>query len=171
VDILYIWDGKPLPESRERCIRATMGIYPEARYFCITRAGSFLGFSVISWEGIQKEMADYFGFKQIPYAWLDNRTFADWARFWYLGTHGETLYLDTDATMTARYPFENEYKVVYSPGNICLLYSPKGFKRENFLALQEKQARIHPGQLMGFHKQFNDVWAKPIPEGFFHHHG
>ena len=171
MDVLYIWDEKPLPESRERCIRATMEIYPEARYFCITRADSFLGFSVIPWDEIQREMVSHFGFKRTPYAWLDHRTFADWARFWYLGTHEDTLYLDTDATMTARYPFEGEDRMIYSPGNICLLYVPKGFRRERFLSMQERQAKIHPGQLLRFYTQFESAWAKPMPKGFFHHHG
>lgn len=172
MEVLYIWDGKnPLPERREMAIRATQGIYPEASYACITRLPEFLGMRVIPWDEVAEEMRVFFGFKHLPYTWHDPRTFSDWARFWYLGTHGETLYLDTDARMTARYAFQKEFKVVYSPGNICLLYAPKGFKRENFLALQEKQAKIHPGQLMGFYRHFNQAWAKPIPEGYFIHRG
>lgn len=172
--ILYIWDGRyALPENRRAAIEATLSLYPEARASCITRLKHFVSdqFEIIPWDDILFQMMNHFGFRSIPYKWMDPVTFSDWARFWYLGNNGDTLYLDTDCKMLKRYAFEKEFKAIYSPGNICLLYAPDGFKRENFLAMLEARARQHVGILMDFAGKFGSAWAKEIPSEYFQHRG
>lgn len=148
-----------------------MDLYPEADYFCITRLKHFISdqFQVILWEDVLFQMLNHFGFREVPYQWMDPVTFSDWARFWWLGEHEETLYLDTDCKMLQRYSFEKEPQVIYSPGNICLLYSPQGFKREHFLALMEERAKHHVGLLLDFAGKFGPAWSKPIPKEYFQH--
>jgi hypothetical protein len=116
-----------------------------------------------------KDMTIYFGLKSIPYKWADYMTFSDWARFYWLSLHGDTLYLDTDAAMVKRYAFDQESKLVYSPRNICLLYASSVFPREHLLHLLETRARQHVGILLDLVGKFRPEWSKPIPSGFFRH--
>jgi hypothetical protein len=173
--ILYIWDGRhDLPAWRKAYIDSTMNLYPDAEYFCISTFPTFHSdrFTVLNGSEMMDEMKNHFGFKSTPYRWQDPICFSDWARFWFLGMHGDTLYLDTDAEMLRVFNFEAENKMIYSPGNICLLYTPKGFLREHFLALEESQAKKSIGLLMGLHLKFNPSWATPIPPEYFRHrHG
>jgi hypothetical protein len=172
VQILYIWDGRhELPNWRKACIDSTMSLYPDAEYFCISRFPTFHSdrFTMINWFEMMEQMRSHFGLKATPYRWQDPVCFSDWARFWFLGMNGDTLYLDTDAEMVKLFDFEAECKVVYSPGNICLLYTPKVFQREHFLVLQEAQAKKSIGLLMGFHTRFSPSWATAIPQEYFRH--
>jgi hypothetical protein len=174
MNLLFIWDGRnSLPESRAEGIKRTLDLYPEAIPYCITRNKSFVSerFQIIPWDPLLIEMADYFAFKQMPYRWHEPVTFSDWARFYWLALHGDTLYLDTDAAMVKRYAFDREYKLVYSPRNICLLYAPAVFPREHLLSLLAARARQHVGILLDLVGKFRPEWSKPIPSEFFQHRG
>lgn len=170
MNLLYIWDGRnALPESRRKAIEATLGLYPEARCFCITRLKSFVSnrFEILDWDSLLLRMADHFGFKETPYRWQDPMTFSDWARFYHLAYNPDTLYLDTDCQMLLRYAFDIENKVIHSPNNICLVYSPNNSKAMNILELLRD--RKHVGTLMDLLPHFGPTWSKPIPPEYFRH--
>lgn len=175
MQILYIWDGRhELPAWRKARIDSTMSFYPDAEYVCISQFPTFHSsrFHMVNWFDVMDQMKAHFNLKEIPFRWRDPVCFSDWARFWWLGIYGNTLYLDTDAKMVRYYDFEAETKVIHSPDNICLLYSPKGFARGHFLKLQEAQAKRYMGILMGIHTRFSPEWSKPIPPDYFEHrHG
>lgn len=163
--LLYIWDGqKPLPEDRRAAVRATLDLYPDADCFCITRALSFHSerFNVIPWDSLMSEMREYFGFREIPYNWLNPITFSDWARFWVLGHSENTLYLDTDAKMEKAFPFGP--RMAHSPGNICVMWS--GSDGGKLIDMLMEQAKKNIGQLMPLHRQLDSI---PIPSEFFTH--
>lgn len=171
MNLLYIWDGfNPLPESRRKAIEATTALYPEAKRLCITRQKAFLpGFEIVPWDNLRDSMTRHFGFRSPPYAWNNPVTFSDWARFFWLATHGDTLYLDTDAKMLKLYAFGPE--MVYSKGNICLLYVPKDFDGARFLSMLGRRAKLHVGILMDFAYKFDVRWSKPIDSSYFQHRG
>lgn len=170
--ILYIWHGeRHLPESRAQAIAATMNLYPDAEYFCITTLGHFFSdaFKVISWDYVMDCMLRSFDFQERPYRWNEYMCFSDWARFWYLGNHGDTLYLDTDAQMLKRYEFGGD-KVIYPEREICLLYSPASEARIKLLDLLEQRAGQHVNLLIDFAGKLNPAWSTTISREFFHHH-
>jgi hypothetical protein len=170
--ILYIWDGRDsLPESRREAIEATLELYPDAEYSCITRNKHFVSdqFSIIPWDEILFQMLNHFGLRNVPYRWLEPMTFSDWARFWHLSHTPDTLYLDTDCRMLTRYDFQAQGKAMYSPGNICLLYTPKGFDGRHFLDLMEARAKVNIGLLLDFHYKMRPEWAAPAPADCFRH--
>lgn len=165
--ILYIWDGRDsLPESRREAVHATLDLYPDAEYSCITRNKHFISdrFQIIPWDEILFQMLNHFGLRGVPYRWLDPVAFSDWARFWFLGLCGDTLYLDTDCRMLKRYDFGGE--AVQSLGNICLLYTPKLPDRGKILRLQEERAKVNIGLLIDFAYKLG--W-KAIPAEYFQH--
>lgn len=172
MEIVYIWDGRnALPERRRACVQSALDLYPEATFSCITRLRHFVSpqFKVIPWDEILFQMTDYFNFKGIPYTWLDPMHFSDWARFWYLAHHPDTLYLDTDATVLKRLPLGD--KALCPPNNIHTLYSPPGFDGEHFLKLMKDQSHRHVGLLLSFAHRMKPEWSDPLPEGFVDHHG
>ncbi len=169
--ILFIWEGvRDLPENRAEAIASTMNLFPEAEFLCITKFHSFFSdrFQVISWDDLMEEMRLYFGFKSIPYCWLSYMAFSDWARFYYLGHHGGTLYLDTDTRMLQRFEFGE--KVVYPEREICLLYAPGNPEnRQNLLRLLKNRAKKRVNLLLDLHSQMKSGWAEMIPSAFYRH--
>ena len=170
MDIVYCWEGlRDLPEDRAEAIASTMNLYPDANFLCITKLHHFFSdrFQVISWDSVMQEMKAHFKFKEIPYGWNGYMCFSDWARFWYLGNHGDTLYLDTDAKMLKRFEFGD--KVVCPKREICLLYCPEGMGG-NLISLLDARARQHVTLLLDFAEKMDPAWSEPISREYFHHY-
>jgi hypothetical protein len=171
VKIFYAWDGRnPLPESRRLAIDATMELYPDAEYACVTRLPFFHSerFKAISWDALGEEMRIFFGFDEIPYPWNSPSVFSDWARFYWLFNVEDGLYLDTDIRMLEYFDFQKSKKLLFSPGNTCLLYRPVGFDMHPILEMMRTRAKIHPGMLHDFAFRFGDI-AEPVPARTFKH--
>jgi hypothetical protein len=146
----------------------TLDLYPDANVQCITQSDQFVSdhIGIIPWNEILFTMTSIFGFRDIPFRWHDPMTFSDWARFFWLGTHPDTLYLDTDCRMLKPYPFEDDGLMIHSPGNICLMYSPlTGLAARLLWILKNHQ----PAILMDTIHHFHPSWSKPIPEEYFRH--
>lgn len=119
--ILYIWDKAEIPLARQACVKGTLSLYPDAEVYCITKAKIFPGMKVIPWEEMLGKMKAFLGLKRTPYAWHNPICFSDWARFFFLAHNPNTLYLDTDCRLKARFDFETHAGAVHA--GIFLLYA------------------------------------------------
>lgn len=149
-------------------ILATRKLYPDAEFCCITKLKEFMGMKIIPWEEIEDLMLRFFQWNEIPYHLNHWMCFSDWARFFFLGSYPDTLYLDTDCWILKRFDFENETKVRYSYGNICLLYAPGNGSASRFIALLKEQAKRNVGLLVDFANRLPE-FAEPIPQEFYSH--
>lgn len=173
--ILYIWeDSKLLPADRAADISATMKIYPDAEYLCITKSPEFFSsaFTVISWKKVMDEMIEYFKIRSVPYNWTKYMIFSDWARFWFLSHNGDTLYLDTDARMLKKIDFTDEKMILLPSNEICVLYSPDSENKNHFLRLLKERLMGGHGLGILYHlsSSFDPAWSKRIPREYFQHH-
>lgn len=164
--ILYVWDKPEIPDTRKACVTGTLSLYPDAEAFCITKAPKFMGMKVIPWMEVLGKMKAFFGFQKTPYAWNNPMCFSDWARFWFLANNDNTLYLDTDCRMKARFDFETNGAFVQSDGNICLLYAPKGWNGNSLLLKLKDRARERVNLLYDFRSKLD---AEKLPVWWYSH--
>lgn len=99
-----------------------------------------------------------------PYEWLNPMCFSDWARFWFLAGHPNTLYLDTDCRMKARFEFEHHKEFVRGEGDIHLLYAPVGFRGAHMIHMLKERRRINL-----LHDFRNKLEGDVLPRHWFTH--
>lgn len=165
MNLLFIWDGRrDLPPERKAAVQSALSLYPDAQAFCITKQSEFLGMKVVPWENIKAQISAFLAIPRDPYAWLDPMTFADWARFWFLAQHPNTLYLDTDCRMKARYDFETHGRNMRA--GIFLLYANVGSDGLSLLRMLKERAQHRINLLNDFGPKLG--WEE-LPERWYQH--
>lgn len=164
--ILYVWDGRrELPPQRNACVSAALSLYPDAEFACITMSSSFYSaaIKVIPWDMVKAQLSAFLGVPKDAYAWHDPMCFSDWARFWFLANNPDTLYLDTDCRMKARFDFRDRPM----HAGIFLLYTHAGSDGSALMRMLKARA----GKRINVLNDFGDKlgWDELPP--FWYHHG
>jgi hypothetical protein len=151
--------------SRKACVASALSLYPDARPLCITRASSFYSpaFKVIPWDSVMGQLAAFLRVPKDAYAWTDPMCFSDWARFWFLAHNPDTLYLDTDCRLKARFDFKDRPM----HAGIFLLYASAGFDGLALLRMLKARSEKRLNLLNDFGEKLG--WEE-LP-AFWYQHG
>jgi hypothetical protein len=165
MNLLFVWDGKrEIPQDRKACVQSALSLYPDAKAFCITKQSEFMGMTVVPWENAKGQMAAFLRIPKDTYAWNDPMTFADWARFWFLAQNPNTLYLDTDCRMKARYDFETHGRDTHA--GIFLLYANAANEGLSILRMLRERAEQRVNLLNDFGEKLG--WEE-LPDHWYQH--
>lgn len=105
MDILFIWkDHHILSKERLACIESANMMYPNSKLMVITNIQKVFPdyMEIIKLETVRDILINEYNVN--PDRLRDYYGFSDYARFWYLSNHINTLYLDTDTQCVKKMP-------------------------------------------------------------------
>ena len=162
--VLFIWIGNntPLYEWRTKCIRRAMEVYPDFNFKVITGLKSFFGFETIKLEPIFEAIKEY---NVRPISDGHHMNFSDYARYYWLSNHPNTLYLDTDTWCIKRMPIipglgNMEYEAIWNGEDLESIKRVLGQHNNKEILLHTSRLLSQIGTNLSEYFEHKPLWSK-----------